>query len=231
MKQVWHTLKTKFEANEPRERLLIFGAVVAAVYLIWDTFFILPAQKEMDKLRSQLEKNQHAVTKAEAEVQVLSRLSGKGPSAQINGEMNSLQQSLNKLDEDIAELSTALMPAKQLPIMIHDVLKTNPRLALVNLETRPVEPILLASDQDTGNADEQDEVPMDTDTIVLYRHGVDLTFKAKYSEAVDYLQALENIQWQFYWDDLSYHVTNHPFAEVTLSVFTLSSGKGVFEGE
>lgn len=231
MKTHWLATKERFEHFLPRERLLIVGAFVALVYLLWDFILVQPVHKT-DKVWLAKERNaMQTIKTSEAELTVLSGVAKRDPSLVIKAEIELLEQKLAKMDVELAELSMGLIPSAQLPIMLHDVLKSNQKLKLVNLQTLPAEAILLASNaavapEDAGQGD--DIGSMD---IHLFRHGVKLYFRGNYADSVSYLKALEQSQWTFYWDQFSYSVTEYPNADVMLTVFTLSSDRGVFDGQ
>jgi MSHA biogenesis protein MshJ len=37
-----------------------------------------------------------------------------------------------------------------------------------------------------------------------------------------YLSVLESLPWHFIWDNIEYHVTDYPQAEITIRIYTLS---------
>lgn len=57
----------------------------------------------------------------------------------------------------------------------------------------------------------------------VYKHSVELSIEGGYFAVLDYLKALENMPWQFYWEGMDYVVDDYPNAKVTLEVFTLSA--------
>lgn len=236
MKEQWTTIKEKYEAFEARERLLLVGAALAAIYLIWDFFFYLPTQKEKTLIEKQVETLEQEITKADAEFTVLSGLAKRDPMAMAKKEIEMLTLELEDLDRNLAELSHGLMPADKLSFMLHDVLKINGKLRLVDLKTLPAQAVILTSGEDQKGDDDKNDAENQNDSsqedeIKLYKHGVDLVFKGGYKDALKYIYDLENIEWEFYWDRFSYFVEDYPDALVSIRVFTLSSDKGAFESE
>jgi MSHA biogenesis protein MshJ len=55
----------------------------------------------------------------------------------------------------------------------------------------------------------------------VYKHGLTLTLKGSYFDVLDYLHAVEESPWHFFWERLEYRVGHYPEAEVTLRVYTL----------
>ena len=59
----------------------------------------------------------------------------------------------------------------------------------------------------------------------VYKHPLRLEFEGDYFEVQAYLAELESSDWDFGWRRLDYVVTDHPVAEVTLEIETLSQQK------
>ncbi|MBF0152927.1 MAG: hypothetical protein HQL64_04210 [Magnetococcales bacterium] len=58
--------------------------------------------------------------------------------------------------------------------------------------------------------------------LVIWRHTLQLTFAGDYLSTMNLLQSLRGMPWTLYWDTLDIAVKEHPQAQVTLIVFTLS---------
>ncbi len=238
MKAKWQQLKQKYEQFETRERLLILGAFIALVFLLWDFILVQPV-KTADKILLAKERNaKQSITTTQAEVTVLSGVAKRDPSVVLKNEIALLQSELQQMDAELTALSAGLIPAQQLPSMLHDVLKSNKKLKLMELRTIPSERVILSALEEEEQNDSQlqsasNDAPeqISAAELILYRHGVSLSFAGSYIDSSEYLQALEKGQWKFYWDRFSYEVKSHPIAEVALTVYTLSTEKGVFDGQ
>ena len=55
-----------------------------------------------------------------------------------------------------------------------------------------------------------------------YRHGFRIRFVGSYLKTIDYLHALEALPWRFFWDAVEIDVKDHPEAEGSIVVYTLS---------
>ncbi|MBF0425538.1 MAG: hypothetical protein HQL66_06940 [Magnetococcales bacterium] len=58
--------------------------------------------------------------------------------------------------------------------------------------------------------------------LVIWRHALKLTFTGDYVSTMSLLQSLRGMPWTFYWDTLDLVIKNHPQAQVTLILYTLS---------
>lgn len=223
-----------------RERLLIVGVIVAVVYLLWDFVFFQSMAKEMQVLVARERVAKQAVQTTQAEITVLQSIAKKDPNIALRQEVNELRNKLSTLDQQLDTLAVGLVPAQQLPKIMHSVLRATGKLKLENLATLPPEELSLSADlkkADTSAdaAKDQPNQPTGADESLqrdarIFKHSVVLNLSGDFTGAVQYLRTLEQSEWRFYWESLKYQVTNYPEAKIQLRVFTLSSQRGVLDG-
>ena len=63
------------------------------------------------------------------------------------------------------------------------------------------------------------------DTLLLYKHGIKLVLKGEYFQLRDYLQQLEQLQWQFFWQEFNYQLLEYPNGELHIEMYSLSTKK------
>lgn len=102
-----------------------------------------------------------------------------------------------------------LVPAKEITKVLEDLLFARHDLELLQLQNLPVKAI-----------------PGGKSNLMVYEYGVVIKFKGNYFATLRYLYDLENLNWAFFWDKLTYQVTKYPYAEVILQLHTLSDQKG-----
>ena len=113
-----------------------------------------------------------------------------------------------------------------MPVLLEDLIRHHRGLKLKRILSLPVETIVVgapANDSevaaDTLEDDRKAELPR------VYKHPLRLEFEGDYFEVQAYLAELESSDWDFGWRRLEYVVTDHPVAEVTLEIETLSQQK------
>ncbi|MCR6653927.1 MAG: hypothetical protein NVV73_21640 [Cellvibrionaceae bacterium] len=227
MKEKWVLLKSRFEALAMRERLLIVGAVLALVYLLWEMLLVYPMTKEMQLLvaRERVAKQQIQVT--EAEITVLKNITSKDPNIELRQEIADLQAKLEGVDQQLDTLAVGLVPAHELPKIMHGILSKTGKLKIEQLITLPPEMLSLSGNVKKVEATSAEPVQKGAS---IYRHSVVLNLSGDFASVVQYLRELESGDWRFYWESLRYQVTEYPQAKVRLRVFTLSSQRGVLDG-
>lgn len=233
MKDKWNLLKGRFEAFEMRERLLIVGAAMAVVYLLWDFILLQPMGKEMQIITARERVARQAIQTTEAEVTVLDTIAKKDPNIALRSEISELRSKLASLDEQLDTMAVGLVPAQQLPKILHEVLSRTGKLKIEKLATLPPQevaltaaaPVELPAGKEAAGAGE----PAQND-VKIYKHATVLNVTGDFAGVVQYLRELERSDWRFYWESLNYQVTDYPNAKVRIRVFTLSSQRGVLDG-
>ncbi len=228
--KAWLQFKNKFEAFEVRERALLLGACLAAVYLMWSLIFVGPNAKAVKLAKARERVALQNISTAEAEMTVLEKLASKDPNIQLKLELEDLQSQLTRLDDKLSELSAGLITAEQLPQVLHQLVASSEGLTLRAIHTLPVSEIELTDSEFATGSEPQIGTEVSADMINIYRHGVSLTLEGDYATVYRYLKLMENSDWIFYWDSIDYKVTGYPKALVKIHVFTLSSEKGMFNG-
>lgn len=225
MKEKWLVFSAKFEAFEPRERVLLAGAVLAFVYFLWEFTFYNSRVEAREILEAQQQTAQQSLVRAQAEQKVLSGLLARDPFANLRRELTALQQSTAELDVKLQGLSAGLVSPADLPLVLREVLNARPRVRLLSLQTLPAEEITLQPKSTVAAAVIAADQP-EPSAARLYKHGVNIVLESNFAATLEYLQALEKADWQFYWDNLQYRVKNYPLAHISLDVYTLSAVGG-----
>lgn len=236
MKQKWLEVQERFEALESRERILIAGAIIAVFFLLWDFSLTQPMKDEYVLLQARERAAQQAVTTSEAEKTVLETLSKKDPNELVKRELAQVEEKIDKLDQQLNELSAGLVKASDFPLVLRDLLLSSGGIELVTLHTLPPSPIELVTPKIEADLNDQAEQILSGEAlseaeskkpgIRLFRHDVKLIFEGGFHSVLNYIKNLEESDWQFYWESVDYKVTTYPIAQVTIRVFTLSADGG-----
>ena len=223
MKQQWQRYADRFEAMAKREKVLLLLSVMAVVYLIWDSALLGPALAREQLLSNTAATQQQQIAALRQEQALLSLSARVDPDARQKETLETLSDQLRQLDEELSTLSVGLVPAAQMPQILRDVLQGTGELTLLGMETMPVEQLQLAQGPPAGAG-------VEAVTSGVYKHTVVLTLSGSYFRVLDYLSALENLTWRFYWARLDYAVDSYPSGRVEVHVYTLSSERGMLGG-
>lgn len=217
------SLKTRYEMLQTRERLLVVGALLTLIFLLW-TILVSNAQTEnRARLEAELYALQQQRTALASEYNVLAELSTRDPLAHLEREALSLRDSIAATEEKLESLAVGLISPRRLPLVMREVLRAQDGIQLITLRTLPSQEVVLATAAPEDGPSPEAATP--EEALKLYRHGVQMVLQSRFHAVQHYLKVLEASEWQFYWSDIDYRVTSYPMAEVHLDVYTLSASR------
>lgn len=248
MKQRLIALRARLDALKVRERVLVFGAVLALLIFVFDTLVLTPLQAREAALRTQLLNQRNEIAAIDTEIAALVERASVDPDKDARAHLAALQADSSALSQSLREIQTGLVEPERMAPLIESLLKANGRLQLVSLKTLPatvmngtpppaapappatvpgISPGLAALVQG-GPAPAATAAPGPAQTQVaqalalLYRHGVEVTVRGNYLDMVDYLATLEAMPDRLYWGRAALTVEQYPNSRLTLTVYTLS---------
>lgn len=214
--QHWRAWAEKFHALQEREQLLVVVAALALVIALCDWLLWSPQSTANQQHRAKITELTTQLDTARAEHVVVSARLTQDPNAELRANLDTMQARIAVHDQQLAALTVDLISPQTMAAALREILLQRHQLQLIELQNTPAVPAF-SSEQPT-NAD-----AVAKNTAAIYRHGLTLRFKGRYFDVIDYLQALEQLRWHFYWQKLDYKVGTYPEAEVTLTVYTLSA--------
>lgn len=216
--QHWQALQSRYGACSRRERLLVALAMVLGPLLVLNTLWLEPQAVQRKALQTKVAGQEASINQMQAQVAALQAQLQQDPDAGKKAELAELIAERTKLDQQIKDFGSALVPPEEMNQLLERLLARQPGLRLVSLKTLPPQSVLGAAiDADKKVRDKSQGRVFD-----LYRHGVELKIEGSYRELQSYLAQLEKLDKRLLWGGLNYRVKEHPRAEMTLTVYTLS---------
>lgn len=203
----------RVDAMSVRERGLIFFAVMVVLYLIAYNVVFGPLRIEQTRLEKDLRAKQTQVRSTDAQIAGMFSPDGKDANAENRNKVQVLSARIKDLDEEMDRLTTGVVTPKEMAKLVEQMLTRNRNLELVKLEALPSTPI-----------DGEASVARPGETV--YRHGMRVEFKGRYFDIVEYLKALEGMQWKVFWGEVSLESDKYPLSKVSIVIYTLSRYPG-----
>jgi MSHA biogenesis protein MshJ len=198
----------KIDALTPRERVILFALLLAALWALVDGLLLGPLDKarkvERDKLNA-------AATQIAAAQDTLTRRAGQSDPARVA--LERLETSRRALDTRLRaaeKTQQRLVAAKDMTQVLQGLLHNQPGLRLAHLNTLAPEAVGLPA-----NAKPED--------AALFRQGVRITLAGNYEALLRYMESLEKLPVGFYWSRAELDASHHPEIELTLTLYTLSA--------
>lgn len=213
MQDKWQQLVQKFGALSGRERGMILVAIFAVAYQLAD-FVILQGQfQQVEQINQSIAAENRKLRDLSTEIRLLSLRAQDDPNKALRLEVEQARGQIQQLQRRLQAATSELISPRDMARFLEELLVQDRRLTLLNLQTLDVEPLVVAKEADAADAKAEP---------VLHRHGFEIEFSGGYLETLDYLEALETLPWQFFWDAVSYQVVDYPNSKVQLRLHTLS---------
>lgn len=203
-----------------RERVLVFLAGVALLYVAWQTLLMDPiaargraAQHRLEETRARLEKIDAAGVAGDPRVQALER-------------RRALQDRLATLDTRLREAAGGFVSPDRMADVLRDVLASQRGLRLVSIRNLPVVDLGITSTAaatatTTGTPTATatpDAAPAESGPFV---HPVEIVVEGDFASIVAYLRAVEGLAWQVQWRRLDLAAGEYPKNRVRIELGTL----------
>lgn len=215
----------RWQGLAPREQWL--GYAVALV-LLGMLYMLLVGDVQTARLAKQAAGYKLAEARrleAEAGQAALQAQLRAAPDIAYTSALLAAQANREQLVERIERNTRELVSPEKMRAVLEDLLRSQPRLRLVGLESFS-EPVKLAPVEATPVAGATGVVAVEA--VALYRHGVRLKLEGSYFDLLHYLQAIQGTEWKLNWDSLDYKVgeAGPGRAQISLQLYTLSRHGG-----
>lgn len=207
-------LNIKFDALQPRERIILAVAVAGVLYFLVNLLLLTPEQNKQKLLQQQIATQQKELSTFYDTNKEISNQLTNDPLAKARITRDNLSKSIADVD---ALLGQANATSSQVGELIKSILIASPGLSLVSLKTLPVSTFYTAKVASTAPAAIAPQIP-----LTIYKHGIEVSIKGNYLAMVPYLQNLQNNSKRLFWNDAKLDVTVYPEAILKITIFTMS---------
>jgi MSHA biogenesis protein MshJ len=225
MMEHWQKLTARFNALAPRERVLVFVAVLLGTVLVFHTTALDPLLAQKKRLAAQLAETRQNLKVADELTSL--QVTAADPSAIKRSYRDALRKQLAQIDQDIQGLQKGLVPPERMAKLLEEMLARGHGLQLVSLRTLPAQrfespgkPAPAAKPAAQGA-----KPPAVENERSIFQHSYEIVLQGSYVDLHDYLARLEQLPWQMFWGRISLDAEQHPRLRVTLTVHTLSLSK------
>lgn len=204
-------LVERIDAMNLRERGMLLAIVLLLIWAIWHSLLMAPMTERRKLQAQQVESLRAQVAALNAAVQTMAAQSAQDPQAEARLKLEALAAQERDIDRELGQATSSLIAPSDMGAVLESILARQSRLTLIGLHSLDPEPIDLGSE--TGIAP-------------LYRHGMRIEVDGSYLDLLQFLQALEGLQWQFIWRDLQIERREHPTNRMRLTLYTMSLREG-----
>ncbi|MFZ5536566.1 MAG: hypothetical protein ACOZAP_03705 [Pseudomonadota bacterium] len=222
MGRVVEPLRQRFEALQPRERLLIIMVGVALVWALAQLLYFNAAAVREKQLLSATREARQQLALLEAREQILRIQLAEGSLAALESKRGELVRRQADLDVELKQQGLRLMDAERMRQVLHELLQGS-NLSLIALRRLPPELAFGAPAEEAEEGSGAKPAPKaGVQGMALYRHPVQIELEGHYVDMVRYLERLEASPWRLMWQGLDIETRDYPSARMRLTVYTLS---------
>jgi MSHA biogenesis protein MshJ len=189
-----------------RERYLLLAVVFTIVIASAQGVLIVSGLYKHDVIDS---KTQQYKDEANAYQNALTELESSTNNPRIVALQNSNQQlenTIDELDQRIDKIASLLITPEQMALVLKQLLNEQRELSLQRFHVLPAKQLQTNTDIAT----------------VFYQHTIEITLTGEFEAFADYLESIETLAEELFWDDLLIDTQSFPTLEFRLKVHTLS---------
>lgn len=227
MSKHFNLLQSMIDKLSTRERVMVMLGVLAVIFMIWDTFMIVPLQSSNKTLLNQRITIQGQVADLQSRLVIANGLLKNTTRKKLISDISLLEKKIIGFDEKILERLQGRVAPEYMIAMLSDVLNKNQRLKLLSISNLPAEPLTGKEQQETDSRGKKiSSKPVDPDLAGVFMHSLELELEGRYLNILEYLQALEVLPWKIFWDHVKLQVLEYPKVRVQIKVHTFSLKDG-----
>lgn len=214
----------RWQGLAPREQWLGYGIALVLTGVLYLLLLGDPLAARLAKQKANYQLTEARRLEAESGIATLQAQLAADPNLQYRSALLAAAASREELIRQIDENTAALVSPEKMKAVLEDLLRAQPRLRLVGLNSFS-EPVQLPGVASAAGA--VDAAPSAA-PVTLYRHGVRLQLEGGYFDLLAYLQAIQATEWSLNWDSLDYQVGDGgpARAKISLQLYTLSRQAG-----
>lgn len=215
IKARYESLQTRIDALSLRERAMIFIAISAVLYVLWDSLLMSPLTIEQRDLLGRNDSLRTQISALDDEISAVMARHNIDPDSEERQQLAELEQQLQRVDRQISEMVSGLIEPGQMAQILETVLQQQQGLEFVSLENLGRVALVDVGDERGGDQAQG-----------IFRHSMRLELEGSFTQALAYLRALETLPWQFRWDEVKLTMQQYPRATIVIRVHTLSLQEG-----
>lgn len=205
----------RVDALTLRERVIIFGAGVALVYIAWQTLVMDPLAGRARSAEQRLVQVRQQMTA----IDELGTAASQDPTVRAALRNEALAQRLAALDGELGAAAKGYVAPERMTELLRALLAEQHGLKLVSLANLPVESLSQPLSQPLGA---KAEAPLADDDRGPFLHPVEIVVEGDYASVVAYLRAVESLPWRIQWRKLELTAREYPVNRVRLVIGALS---------
>lgn len=217
MKQAWGKYARKFDALQPRERIMVFAAGVVVIAGLLFVLFVDGAMSKNKIASVNLDRHRTELAQLQTQNAELARQLKQDPDAGARKRVEELNRQLSTYDGELRDVQQGLVPPNKMVKVLEEMLTRDAHVRLVKLRTLPVASLVEPAEKPAA-----DSVQAKPAKSLVYKHGIELTVEGSYNELLEYQTRLEKLPWRMFFARANVNSVDYPKVYMTVTLYTLS---------
>ena len=215
-------LRNKIDDLSLRERVAVFACVVVVMFFIWDLLLMQPLARQEKQFKTSIQQKQAEQFALNTQIADLVVQEQNDPDRKNREDLNRLRKELKEVESNVQASTQKLVTPENMAMILQTVLQQTRGLELVHVKGLGSEPVVKVTIN--PQAEEEEEKPAAPGSPIdnAYKHGLRIEFEGDYLTTLEYVKALEQLDWEFFWDSFEFEVIEYPRSRASINVFTLS---------
>ena len=207
-------LSERIDALTLRERGIMFVTLLVLLFFIASNFVFSPLQKQQERLEQEIKQKYAQISSVSAQTQSIILAATRDPDKENEARLKLLREQVTQVDPRLAGVSQSLVSPRDMARFVEQVLTRNQALQVIRVESLP--PAVIEPAASGTSASDKG----------VYKHGMRIEVRGRYTDIVKYLRALEAMPWKVFWGQVTLESEDYPLSRVTLVIYTLSLYQG-----
>lgn len=226
----WDEIKALLEARALRERAVLLVTVAIVIGYIWLLVVFDPVNASQANIQARINNVNNQIFAEAARYLEIQNSYIEDPDSFARSRLAELQTETMAVDNRLNDVFGQLIPPKEMSLVLITILQRETSLRLTNLQNLQAESLLSTTVNAVplvGPAPAEIVSSLTEEAgLQVFKHGFRMEFEGDYLETIRYLQSLEELNSNFFWESLTYEVDEYPSGRIRLNIFTLSTERG-----
>lgn len=201
-----------------RERTILFVSMLVVLLLLSDQVLFPALRNQQKQMEKQISDQITQLNTINDQIARIVQENVEDPDVLLRARLVELNRRYAELETSSSDIIRGLVSPREMTRLVQTILRENGALQLVRIENLAPEAIAL---MEGAKPDIQGGVP----GPLIYRHGLRLQVKGRYTDVARYLYTLERLNWRVVWGEVKLESEHYPVSTATLTVYTLSLDK------
>jgi MSHA biogenesis protein MshJ len=201
----------RLDALTLRERIIIFCAGVALLYIAWQTLLMEPLAARAKAAELQLAEARRQMEALDA----VGAAASQDPAVAAALRNRALTERLGALETELGTVAQGYVAPDRVADLLRELLAEQHGLKLVSLANLPVQSLSRA-------AGAKPDAAIEPDDRGPFLHPVEMVVEGDYASVVAYLRAIEALPYRIHWQEVELTAEEHPANRVRIVIGALS---------